>query len=262
MNGRLIHRTGCDYGALSGVNISTLMHLAKSPSHYRHVLDHQSSAMRLGLAVHAAVLEPDRFASEFSVVARVKPGQSRSDTEVTPDQHDTATAIARAVRVDALAMRYIARGEAEIALQRTDAETGIECKGRLDFVTHDHVVVDLKTARDATPWGFCGAAAKLDYHVKMAWYADAYETVTGHKPAVIVIAVENMPPYDAVCYSLEEDPEIEAGRLVYCDLLEKLAECRKTNQWPGIGNGTVQRFALPRWKLPDDEGDVMEGIEL
>ena len=253
-----------DYSALGGVNISTLIHLGKSPLHYRHAVDRgfeSTPAMRLGIAIHCAALEPVRFASEYTMTKRVAKGTGREETELTETQWETVVSTASAIHVDPLAMDLIRGSRRELALQWTDPESGTACKGRVDAVTQDHKLIDLKTCRDASPFGFCSQAARLEYHTKMAWYADAYELISGHKPEVYVIAVESAEPFDVVCYRLEDDPVLDLGRETYRDLLDKLVECRKSNTWHGVGGGNVQKFKLPNWAIPAEEGDALEGME-
>jgi len=58
-----------EYQAIQAVNFSSLKMMRESPLHYRHALTAiraESPAMALGSAVHCAVLEPGRFALEYS----------------------------------------------------------------------------------------------------------------------------------------------------------------------------------------------------
>lgn len=281
---RLIQRAECDYSLVRGVNISSLLYMGVSPKHYRDYLQHggiETRQMSLGTAAHAAVLEPLRFQTEFAVWDKEKKNgdmaarkgkdwdafvaEHAGQTIITPAEHEHACAIAGAVRSDALAMRYLSKGEPEVSLQWTDRETGILCKGRIDWdvdLEFPHAcIIDLKTARDVSSWGFCSSASKLDYHTRMAWYADGYEEITGRKPDVIVVAVEPKRPYDVVCYNLEDDPELDTGRDEYRRLLDRLAQCTRDNEWPGIGNGQMQRFELAKWKRNDNESLEDMGLD-
>jgi len=264
MNQILTREQVADYAKIPGVNISTLIKMLQSPLHYKYAIEHESEptpAMGLGIAIHCAVLEPTRFKAEYAVVKRAKPGEKRRETALTESQMGTVQAAASAVRSDPTARRLMDASQSELTLTWQDPKTLIECKGRADCITLGHHLIDLKTARDASPWGFCSAAARLEYHTKMAWYADAYELITGHKPTVFVIAIESSAPFSVVCYEMCDDPELDIGRKTYRELLEKLVECRKTNVWPGIGDGTIQRFMLPKWKLPES-GDSIDELGL
>ena len=59
------------YLMLNGLGSTHLDWLAKSPRHYRYMMDHpepvDSEALFIGSAVHAAALEPDRFQRDYAV---------------------------------------------------------------------------------------------------------------------------------------------------------------------------------------------------
>src|ERR1039458_6598534 len=58
-----------EYDPIKGVSITKLKDLRRSPQHYQYGLVHPktSGALTLGIAAHIAVLEPDRFATEFAI---------------------------------------------------------------------------------------------------------------------------------------------------------------------------------------------------
>jgi hypothetical protein len=274
--GRIYKRGECEYGKLHGVNFSTLKELRRSPKHYRHRLvspREATSAMALGTAAHIAVLEPERFLKEFVLwdqktdKGRTRPrnGKDWDDFEESAratgkqvlrvDEYDTAITLRDAVRDDDVAMKYLAMGKAEIALQWVHEPTGTPCKGRVDWATKvdgGPCIVDLKSARDVSPHWFSRAVAKLDYHVQLAFYADGYEAATGIPPRVVVVAVESGPPHDVVVYIVPSDV-LQIGREVYGGLLDELKRCSGANDWPGHGQGVERTLNLPAWAVPDDE---------
>src|SRR5690606_21423392 len=70
-------------------------------------------------------------------------------------------------------------GAGEVSVFAADPETGVEVRGRCDFLPTDftlgapsRVAVDLKTARDASPKGFTKAIAEHGYDVQGVWYPD------------------------------------------------------------------------------------------
>jgi hypothetical protein len=279
----------CDYDGIDAVNISRLLLLRTSPLHFRAAQKRITKPMSLGTAAHCATLEPDRFGERFAMWVGTHPegakdskgkdcsGKKRirsgkeweafeagceimGQTVLTESEHKDALAIAQAVHSDPLAHSFLEFGKPERVLTWTDKRTGIACKGRTDWdyqAPRLELIVDLKTAADVTPFRFLSAAARLGYHVRMAWYADGYQAITGRFPRVMVIAVESAPPHDVVCYELD-DEVLAIGREEYGRLLDTLVDCRRSGQWPGIGGGTLQRFALPKWAQPSEESDTEE----
>lgn len=257
-----------DYDAIDAVNYSSLKALARSPKHYRHHLLNgakETRPMFKGTAAHVAVLEPERLALEYAIfTGKRRAGKAWeafeaaaiADGKKVIKEAELAEAVAMrdAVRADALASSYLSGGRHEVTVVWLDEETGLTCKGRIDFLRNDYVLVDLKTTRDAIPHWFGRDVARLQYHVQAAMYLDAVERLTGETARFVAVALESSPPYDVVTYDLPE-PVISAGRDEYRRLLRLLVECRQENRWPGIGNGFEVTLSLPAWAMPD-EGDL------
>lgn len=265
-----------DYHAMPGLSITRLKTLARSPLHYQHELAHPrfSSPMSLGTAAHCAVLEPHLYESRFAVWTRVseKTGnqcprngqfwdaflrENPGKSILTIEEHEHAQAIGRAVRGDATAMKYLQFGEPEVTLQH-----GYR-RGRADWLTKidgKPFVVGLKTARDCRPFIFGSAAAKLGYPLQWAWYFDLYHEITGVEPEMIEIVVESAPPHAVVTYFINEDIILQ-GRDEYEKLLEVLARCEATGEWPGPAE-CEQVLTLPSWYYGEQVDDLTSiGIE-
>lgn len=282
MTGAIHVRGKYEYEALPGANISSLKVLRKSPLHYRHYLENGGKATRakdLGTAAHIAVFEPERFLREFvlwdkknddSDKTKARRGKEweefkaahPSKTIIRRDEYDLAIAVKDAVRADRVAMRYLAVGRPEVALTWQDEETGMACKGRVDWLTDADggpCIVDLKSCRDPTPTWFSRDCAKLDYHLQMAFYADGIEAITGKEPRIVVVSVETSPPHDVVTYIVPAEV-VEVGRDAYRQLLELLRDCTAANEWPGCGGGEERTLQLPMWAMPSD--DDISGLDL
>lgn len=264
-----------EYVSVPATNISSLKELLRSPQHYRHRLAHpkKTAPMTLGTAAHCAVLEPERFATEYvawtrtTESGRAAPRNGKAwdaycaehaeRTILTADEYADALAIRDAVRGDVTAMKYIGAGDAEVSM-RWEMH-GRQCKGRVDWITHvdgQPVIVGLKTARNASHFPFASAAEKLGYHLQWAWYFDGYGHVTGKVPRVVEIVVESDAPHAVVVYDIPPDV-IDQGRDEYMELLRLLAECEKRDEWPGYALGE-QTLSLPSWVYgaDDDINDI------
>lgn len=262
-----------EYQKIDAVNWSTLKELKRSPRHYQHRLQEplaETPAMRLGRAVHCAVFEPDELLFRYALYKESKSrGEgarkawvdfqeaNKGKTILDADDWRTVTAIRDAVRAHPVARRYLAGGVPEHTITWKDAQTGIACKARLDWLSHRGAVVDLKTARDVTPRRFSSASAQLLYHGQLAFYAAAAQQRYGHAETPVLIAVESTPPHDVVVYRLDAEA-IEEGQALVRELLVQLAELRQKppESWPGAAPDEEQLLALPRWALPDNESDA------
>lgn len=243
------------YEAIPAVNWSTLKHLRVSPLEYQYRLTHptDSPAFALGRATHAALYEPDLFALHWVVypgaVRRGKEWEAfkaehEHDEIVTLAERTTAQEIADAVRRHPAAEELLDGSFVEQALRWTDAETGIECKGRVDQVSGR--LADLKTAQSIEPHAFQGAVARYGYHTQAAFYVDGLAANgIDYLAAPVLIAVEKEPPYDVLVYELPARV-IEAGRAEYRRLLRTLQSCRASGLWPGRCADLVQ-LTLPAW---------------
>jgi exodeoxyribonuclease VIII len=266
-----------DYRAMPAINISTLKELKRSPLHYRHALANpkQSPALTLGTAAHTATLEPERFGRDYAIwtyrtdSGRMSPRTGKKweefctvhagKTILTEDESEEALAIAKSVRSDPIAAKYLEAGEPEVTMNWRLGDR--PCKGRVDWLTRleGDVLVGLKSARSVEPFMFGAAAARLGYALQWAFYRDGYEAATGRVPRMVEIVVESAAPYAVVVYDIPEDV-IEYGRDEYQQLMAVLERCERENHWPGPAE-TEQVLSLPSWVYgsQDDLSDL--GLE-
>ena len=265
--------TRAEYDGIDAVNWSSLKVLARSPAHYRHartVKREDTPALQRGRLVHLAVFEPAVFLSTVAVFDGRRAGKeweafkaAHAGSEIVkPDEIEEISAIADAVRREPSAAKHLVSGAAEVAVRwsRTvklpdgSAHAEVDCKGRLDFVSSDGVLVDLKTTRDASPDGFGREVWRYGYHTQMAWYRDGYESATGKRLRVVLVAVEAAAPHVVAVYRVPDDI-LDMGREHYEALLGRYAECRRENRWPGYFIGESE-LALPRYAYPSDDENL------
>jgi len=114
--------------------------------------------------------------------------------------------------------------------------------------------VDLKTTEDASP-GFRKSIANFRYHVQAAWYLDGVERATGRRPEqFLFVCVEKRAPYACAVYAADAEM-IEAGAKQTRMDLDKLAECKASNSWPGYSN-QIETISLPAWMRPKADGTM------
>ena len=257
------------YRALDGLSISNLKVLRDSPMKYRHNLmtpREETAAMALGTAAHCAILEPAKIKSEYVLwdggTRRGKDWEAfKVDNAgkriLTVDEFETINGMRKAVRQFAPAARYLAEGEAEISMTWADPETGRACRGRMDWLTKidgRDIIVDLKTTRSASAFGFGSQAAKLGYHLQIAYYFDGFHEITGRYPDMKILAVESSSPFEPAIFSVPEDIILQ-GREEYRNLLTRLTECERANNWPPALE-TEEPLTLPSWVYGSEDSDL------
>lgn len=249
--------------------------IAKSPAHYwakyldpNRVREEPSKALRIGSAVHAAVLEPEVFRQKYIIAPsfnmRTNDGKEKHAqlmehckanklTLIDTEEHALCMKMREAVmKVPAAAVLL----EAGVAEQRIDWEReivtedgeliGVQLKAKPDWLSHNDFIVDLKTTEDASPQGFAKSVWNFRYHVQAPFYCDAYEHKFGKPPrGFIFIAVEKNPPYAVALYYAT--PEImDRGRSTYERDLRTYQKCLETGEWPAYGT-EIKPLQLPGW---------------
>lgn len=251
-----------DYHSHPAVSKSGLDRLDKSPAHFRAYLDGEdkdTEAKRFGRLCHLAILEPERFPVETAVAPdvnrRTKAGREEWDEFcrlnagleiVTAEDLETLRHIQESVLSHPTAGALLSyQGHAEVSAFWTDHETGVACRCRPDKVFGGGVIVDLKSARDASPKGFARAVAEHRYHVQEAFYLDGFTEAGGSADTFLFIAFEKEAPF-AVCVHQLQPDDLALGRMLYRQNLETLARCRRDNHWPAYADDIVQ-ITLPAW---------------
>jgi hypothetical protein len=262
-----------EYALMNGANWSTLKHMRKSPLHYKSAIEAErkdNTRMALGRGAHTAVLEPMRFLRDYVLweegIRRGKAwdafkDQNSTKTILKPEEYQLCLDMAAAVKAHPVAADYFAAGVPESTIRWTDEQTGIECKGRPDWLSASRdALVDLKTTADVDAHAFAGVCARMAYHCQLAFYAEGLKRSTGRAYPVVIVAVEQKPPHDVAVFEVDEDA-LYAGWEECQALLTKLSTCRRENHWPGRYQDR-QTLRLPAWIWPDDESDTAIGDDL
>lgn len=258
------------YFSLVAVNHSTLEAYAppRTPAHalYRLLRPSPSTPAQLaGQAVHCAILEPDRYEATYrvgpAVSRRTKAGQAEWDafeqanpTAVILSAEDDRKyrAMRLSVQIDPTAGPLISgRGINELTAVWNDSSTGLRCKARLDRVAHvggTSWVLDIKTARDASPRGFSRDMHAWGYHRQLAWYVDGLNLLRPAPRRAAFVVVESEPPHCVAVYELVR--ALEQGSRENERLLTLYAECERTERWPGYEPG-IQIIDLPTWAVDE-----------
>jgi hypothetical protein len=252
-----------------------LKRMRESPRAYKWWADNDrpdSDTLRVGRAVHTAVLEPHLFRDEYAVYeGKVRRGkeydafliENQGKTPLTRKQFYDALQIAKSIHAHGPSMELLHTGQAEVSITWQHERTKLDCKARVDWRTPD-TLVDLKTCRSPSPGMFATSAARLSYPLQLAFYSAAVFAATGTAPAVKMIAAQNQPPWDVCVFDVPEDV-LMVGEREYELALDKVRECRESGQWPGImpdGEKTLRMPAYYGSENDDDEELTFNGDSL
>jgi exodeoxyribonuclease VIII len=256
-----------EYRQLDYINQSSLKEIQRSPAHYKAAKESPISpttSMQFGSALHCFILEPSKFEKQFAVApVGISDRRTKAWKDFEKDangraivSHDDYLGFVRVkdqIANDHSLHYLLGEGLPEATVVWDDRGSGLRCKARLDFITPNNIIVDVKTSKDARQFSFARSMYDYGYHFQAAFYIDALCTVSGiHRGAVQFkfIVIENTAPFSIALYRLDEK-SIELGRAQYQQALQTLAKCREMNSWPGY---TVKEteISLPKFVFGEE----------
>lgn len=258
-----------EYDAWAAVRHSILRLFHRTPAHAREAMKHPpapTAAQVLGIAIHHAVLEPQRFAERYArapkLDLRTTRGKARygefvvanlGRSVLSAEEYDACVGIRESVWAHSTARQLLEGvGLNEVSALWRDGETGLPCKSRLDRLTVLHgwsVIADLKSLTDASPRAFQRDIHKYGYAQQGAFYIDGCDALTGdddkRERKYVFIAAETAPPYAVAVYELDATA-LGLGRDEYRAHLALYARCVETGVWPAFDQG-IGTISLPPW---------------
>jgi len=242
------------YFAIDAVSQSGLSRMAKAPCLY-HTTYKATPAMLQGTLIHTLVLEgmeafKTRYTVTHKVDKRTKAGKAEwSDMMVqagdriliTQDQYDAAVRVQNAIchhpgteyLFNSGYLLHHNEGRSEMAIFWQDPETGIECKGKIDYLRND-IVVDLKTSKDASSSGFTHSVSRFNYHVQAAFYLRGLRELNQEIEDFIFVVVEETDNKPLIGIYRLDNESLEKGNEFCDEQLKIYAECVKSGNWPGL----------------------------
>lgn len=200
-----------DYLAAPALSSSDLKQVLRSPAHYiayKSAKPAETKAQRFGSLAHKAILEPQFFRPLVApkVDRRTKEGKlaweqflaSAVDVDVVDaDELLDIEGMVAAVKESPEAQRLLKSGVAEISAYAAYGTTEVRC--RPDWRCDDRrLLVNLKTAEDASPEAFVRQVASYRYHLQAAvemFCAAAIWKIPPTEMQYCWLVVEKEPPY-------------------------------------------------------------------
>lgn len=244
----LIEMNEAAYNAAPGIRRSTLFEMSRSPAHYKWAKENPSKdtpALQFGRALHCAVLEPDKFETEYLVAPTAskatKAGREiwaafAQDAEgkevLSQADYEKCIGIRDSIMNHPMA-RVLLEGPHEKSFFWKDELTGLDCKVRADALLplEDRIiVVDVKTCSDASTEAFMREAIKYGYDFQSGMYTEGVSVCSGMETQFVFIAVEKTPPYSVNVLAADKY-FILRGKDLFREYLGKVAECESTGNW-------------------------------
>lgn len=209
--------------------------------------------MKFGTAVHCSVLEPARFASEYSIAprfdGRTTAGKeakkewellNKGKTMIESEDMEAVKQCTRSILSNPIIGPLLFQGKSEVSLFGEDDETGVALKARLDYLTED-TVLDIKTTDDASPKGFERTVALYGYDIQAVHYMEMSQ-----RKRFLFIAIEKVAPYAVGIYELD-DELIEFARIERRARINLYASCKEMDSWPAYPQ-VINKISLPSWR--------------
>lgn len=220
-----------------------------SPHHYLYYRRYprpQSDPLKLGRAIHTALLEPHLYEKRYMeaplINKRTKDGKKLSG-EIMEIAHEEGKEILSKTDYHLpLEMREnIKANQPHIAELIHSGLSERSCFGFIDgapakcqldyYRPGPHQILEFKSTLSANPVSFEREIRKFRYHWQAAWYIDLVKGITGEEPGFTFVALEKTPPYGGALYTLKFDLLAIARREIH-EALEVWKRCKEKNHWP------------------------------
>lgn len=241
-----------EYFSRPALNASTLKAFAKVPA-LAHVAREETAAMTLGSLVHCAILEPEELNARYLPTDLDRRGtKAWAEAEanaagrelVKLADWDTALRMRDSVWANPAAAELLTGALTEQSVFWDDADTGLPCKARADAVNPRlSVLVDVKTAVDASPREFARSFAKFGYGLQDTHYRQGFAAAGMAVDTMVFLAVEKSAPFLVGLYELNAD-QLAVYTERHQMLVARYAECVKAGEWPGYDQA-IQTLELP-----------------
>ncbi|BDZ40790.1 hypothetical protein GCM10025865_00890 [Paraoerskovia sediminicola] len=259
------------YHSLPGLSSTGIKTMLDSPARYQWSLTHRTekTTFDVGHAAHAKILGvglgviayPDEHltpsgnvSTKAATTAWASEQRAAGLVPVAPAQIAAVDAMAEAVLAHDEARPLLENGTPEVSPIWHDPDTGVLCRGRIDYLHDGPTAVDLKTCRDANPRKFDRVASAYGYAEQAVHYTNGITATRGDTDVKFLhVLVESAAPH--MVSVVELDPMflmIAADRVRQA--IDLYAECQRTGEWPGYSG--ITPVGAPGWYGADDEDEM------
>lgn len=269
-------REASDYISKSGLTI-----LKQSPAHFKYGEPFEETPeIIFGRMYHSFILQPEKFQEDYYVldeeeIIKVLVARGYKSPRGTADyktwlkgEEEKAEGKIIITKTDYERLREMRERLFDHPYTRMLLSSGIAEQGIMGEIQtpvgeigvkfipdlrndKKRIILELKTARDASKKEFPKEAVKHDYHIQAALYSDLMELFYGEKRPVkfFFIVQEKVKPY---AFNLFEPSAqfIQQGRYEYELLLQLYKYCLDNDYWPGYQIFCQNKYGIQDLKLP------------
>ena len=239
------------------------------PALYRWRMDNPEQhkpVFDFGKAAHREVLgkgQPVRYVDASSwqtKAARAERDEAYAAGEIPLLESDRGVieGMVKALREHPLASRLFdpERGTPEVSLFWQDEDTGVDLRGRLDWLplprSGRFIVPDYKTTACAHPSRFAKSANDYGYPMQHVFYSDGVRAcLDADDVSFLFVAQEKTPPYLVSVIELDAEA-VRVGREKLARAIRIFKACTDTNTWPGFP-AEVEQVSLPIYAVREHD---------
>jgi len=238
-----------DYSRLEALNHSGMKYLERSPAHYKAwrdgtLDDKTTDAQSFGISAHVAILEPDRFETDYLFLPDTShcktPAEKAALTKASKKEfagenkrllsyadNTAILSMREAVMKHAYARYLIESSLKEKVNTWTDPDSGAACKARFDLWRPESgILSNIKTIQDASNDAFARHVRSYNMARQAAFYTDGVQA-----ESFLWIVIEHQEPYGVRVITVP-DYLLQIGRQSYQLLSHLYQRCIETDTWP------------------------------
>lgn len=255
-----------EYRTHPAISRSELWKIRESPEKFKWYKENPpepTPALIFGQLFHKMALQPEDVWNEFAVIPSVDRRTNAGKAEyaafledsagkalVTADMAAQANDMCIALKNNEYCCKLLS-GEKETPFFWTDEDTQEACKCRTDALVtlgDTSLVVDLKSASNASTEAFMKDSFKYGYDFQTAMYLEGVKAKTGKEHGFVFIVIEKEPPY-SINILQADTAFIQHGYDTFRELIGVYHDCKTTGEWWGyLGKyNAVNALGLPPW---------------
>lgn len=249
----------------------------KTPAHLQcPEEDKDTHAMKLGRAIHTAILEPAELQGRYLVIKKLNwsttAGKAQREelnsmAALDPDfewfdsaEFQDIAMMAEAFKRHRYAPKMIEGADHELSIVWEDEISGLFCKTRIDSYDRGApALVEYKTAIEADRTAFSKVIYERAYYRQAAFQRAALRAHGLPIGNFYWIVQEKSGEYQIAIYQADEG-DLLIGEMENARALRTIAECRKTGTFPGYPEKPLP-ISMPSWAKSRINDRTLEAME-